>query len=267
MYICDSHTHTLFSDAKKTVAEMCEAAVGRVDEICITDHFEPVLEFTGIYQDYDENEAEKQIREQAERFKGKLTVSYGIELGQPHQEPEKTKRLLSAHEFDFIIGSIHSLRDKDDFCHYDYRNYSEDELKRMIDDYVDETHEMIELGGFCSLGHFGYPLRYLYNCKREYDILSHKSGIEKMIELLIRNNIALEVNTASLHYSLAKVLAYPEIVDKYFRMGGRLITIGSDSHSSDDIGHAIPETQQMLKNIGFTEFTVYRKGRPVWMKL
>ena len=50
-------------------------------------------------------------------------------------------------------------------------------------------------------------------------------------------------------------------------MGGRLITVGSDTHSSDDIGHAIPETQQMLKNIGFTEFTVYRKGQPVQIKL
>lgn len=267
MYLCDSHTHTLFSDAKKTVAEMCEAAKGRVDEICITDHFEPVLEFTGIYQDYDEFEAEKQICEQAERFKGELVVSYGIELGEPYQEPEKTKRLIEAHDFDFTIGSIHSLRGKDDFCHYDYRNYTDDDFKKTIDAYIDETHEMIEFGGFCSLGHFGYPMRYFYACGKEYDLLSHKSGIEKTLELLIKNNIGLEVNTASLYYSLNKVLAYPEIVEKYFRMGGRLITIGSDTHSSDDIGHAIPETQQMLKSIGFTEFTVYRKCQPIWMKL
>jgi len=267
MYICDSHTHTLFSDARNTVAEMCGAARGRVDEICITDHFEPVLEFTGIYQDYDENEAEKQIREQAQLLEGRLVVSYGIELGQPHQEPEKTKRLLDAHEFDFTIGSIHSLRDMDDFCHYDYRSYTEDDFKKLIDKYIDETHEMIELGGFNSLGHFGYPLRYFYNCGREYDVLSHKSGIDKMIELLIKNDVAMEVNTASLHYSLAKVLAYPEIVERYFRAGGRLITLGSDSHATDDIGHALAESQQMLKNIGFTEFTVYRKGQPTQIKL
>lgn len=267
MYLCDSHSHTLFSDARNTVAEMCEAALGRVDEICITDHFEPVLEFSGIYQDYDEDNAEKQIREQAERFKGKLTVSYGIELGEPHQEPEKTKRFLSAHDFDFTIGSLHSLREKDDFCHYDYRGYTEDELKNVINDYIEETHEMIEFGGFCSLGHFGYPLRYFYACGREYDLLAHKSGIEKMLTLLINNEIALEVNTASLHYSLAKVLAYPEIVDIYYRMGGRLVTIGSDTHATDDIGHAIPDVQQMLKDIGFTEFTVYRKKQPIQMKL
>ena len=267
MYICDSHTHTLFSDARNTVAEMCGAARGRVDEICITDHFEPTLELTGIYQDYDEFEAEKQIREQAERLKDELTVSYGIELGNPHQAPEKTKALLAAHEFDFVIGSIHALRDKDDFCHYDYRGFTDAQLSEMIGAYIDETHEMIELGGFNSLGHFGYPLRYFYNCGREYDVLSHKSGIDKMIELLIKNDVAMEVNTASLHYSLAKVLAYPEIVERYFRAGGRLITLGSDSHATDDIGHALAESQQMLKNIGFTEYTVYRKGQPVQIKL
>ncbi len=267
MYICDSHTHTRFSDAKNTVSEMCQAALGRVDEICITDHFEPVLEFTGIYQDYDENEAEKQIREQAQLLEGRLVVSYGIELGQPHQEPEKTKRLLDAHDFDFTIGSIHSLRDMDDFCHYDYRSYTEDDFKKLIDKYIDETHEMIGLGGFCSLGHFGYPLRYFYACSKEYDLLKHKSGIEKMLELLIGQGIALEVNTASLYYSLAKVLAYPEIVDMYYRMGGRLITLGSDTHAVDDIGHALPETQKMLKDIGFTEFTVYHKKQPIQMKL
>ena len=267
MYICDAHSHTKFSDARNTVAEMCEAALGRVDELCITDHFEPVLEFTGIYQDYDADEAERQIREQAERFKGRLTVTYGIELGEPHQEREKTRQLLSEHDFDFTIGSIHSLRDKADFCHYDYRSYTEDELKDLICDYIDETHEMIELGGFCSLGHFGYPLRYFCNCGHDYDLLAHTSGIEKMIDLLIKNEIALEVNTASLNYKLAKELAFPEIVDLYFRRGGRLITIGSDTHAIDDIGHAIPEVQQMLKNIGFTEFTIYRAQKPVQIKI
>lgn len=42
-------------------------------------------------------------------------MAYGVELGQPLQDMELTKRMLSSYDYDFIIGSLHMCNGWEDF--------------------------------------------------------------------------------------------------------------------------------------------------------
>ncbi|WP_411680319.1 hypothetical protein [Clostridium thailandense] len=49
---------------------------------------------------------------------------------------------------------------------------------------------------------------------------------------------------------------------KLNNLGGEIITIGSDSHTQDDVGAGFDESVNLLKEIGFEKITLYRRRKP-----
>ena len=57
------------------------------------------------------------------------------------------------------------------------------------------------------------------------------------------------------------------IVKKYFGLGGRLVTIGTDAHGTENIAVGFNEAKIMLKEIGFENYHYYKNRKPVSVKL
>jgi histidinol-phosphatase (PHP family) len=57
------------------------------------------------------------------------------------------------------------------------------------------------------------------------------------------------------------------ILRLYRKMGGEIITIGSDAHTTQYVGCEAARTQELLKNCGFRYFTTFTKGEPEFRSL
>ena len=53
----------------------------------------------------------------------------------------------------------------------------------------------------------------------------------------------------------------------YRRLGGEIITLGTDAHSPDFVGCAVRERQALLRACGFTRFCTFEKQKPIWHEL
>ena len=117
----DLHMHTLGSfDAERTAPEMCEAAIENfLATIAITDHFD-----VDFYEEHNLDERQRLSREGVlsarEKYSDKIRVLRGIELGQPVYDLPLTEKAIERYEYDFVIGSIHNLRNMPDFSNLDY---------------------------------------------------------------------------------------------------------------------------------------------------
>lgn len=114
MYLADYHTHSLCSpDARNSMTEMAlAAAAAGMDEICFTDHVEP-LEWNCTVpktQDHDWSDQARSFAEAKAAAGGRIGLRLGMELGDaPWNFAWAERQLARAPELDFIIGSIHSL--------------------------------------------------------------------------------------------------------------------------------------------------------------
>ena len=124
MFKCDYHTHTRFSfdGAKDSSADsLCQAAIELgVTDLAITDHFECNWRAEAAYPPYDADKAYEEIMAAKEKYKGKINLTFGIEIGQANQHPEVAKELLDSHNYEFVIGSIHNLRGAVEFHYWDF---------------------------------------------------------------------------------------------------------------------------------------------------
>ena len=124
MFKCDYHTHTYFSfdGAKNSSPDaLCQAAIERgVTDLAITDHFECNWRAEAAYPPYKADDAYNEIMAAKEKYKGKVNLTYGIEIGQYNQFPEEANALIKAHDYEFVIGSIHNLKGSIDFYHWNF---------------------------------------------------------------------------------------------------------------------------------------------------
>ena len=270
MYLADYHTHTRVSpDAGCSMTDMARAAIAAgLDEICFTDHVEPIVWGTNrVKRDHDWTPAVRDFAEARAALGDRITLRLGAELGDvPWSVPAAEHIMASAPELDFIIGSIHMLSAAFDGVDLYYFDPADDgEARRGIADYLAQVRKLAEWDGtFSVLGHLTLPLRYL-NENRGFHLTF--DGFEQEVEQILRTLIArgrgIELNTNRGNTPLPD----EKWLRMYRELGGEIITLGTDAHDTRFVGCAIRERQDLLRRCGFTRFCTFRRMEPVWHEL
>ena len=113
---------------------------------------------------------------------------------------------------------------------------------------------------YSILGHLDVVKRY--DLKGEIAFDEIRDLIEEIFEVIIADGKGIELNTSSFAYQLKSLMPSREILELYYDMGGRIITIGSDAHNADRIGDHIKESEEILKEIGFGGIYTFDRMEP-----
>jgi histidinol-phosphatase (PHP family) len=272
MIFYDMHTHSDISpDAYVPLEEMCEAALSHgIKAIAVTDHLDAYSQFPfgmmwshkDLYH-YDAEAARAAVAAAQYRFNGKIDVLYGVELGQPHHNPGACVRFIETHDFDVVIGSLHCRNDGEDYFSIDYKGL---DLDFTLNRYLDSTLVMIRWGRFDILAHMDYILCYVALAGLTLDLQDYSEKVCEILKQIIKKDIALEINTSGARYPTG---VRPEVwVLKAFReLGGKLLTIGTDSHMPSHFAIGVEDAFSMAKQAGFTEAVYYKKRTPYFYAL
>lgn len=259
-FASDCHNHSSCSpDGHDSVAAMCARAreLG-LYAYTLTDHCE-CQKFEERYRARVEDAWAQMEAAPAEG----LRFYRGIELGQPNQDTASAAAALEGRPYDFVIGSIHNIRDYEDFFFLDYSGAPEGYIDSLLTAYWQELLEMIAWGNFDALGHLTYPLRYIQGDHGiPVDLEKHGEAIGQVLSALIQAGKALEVNTSGLRQKIGCTLPDLPLLKRYRELGGRLVTLGSDAHSTADLAKGIDEGMGVLREAGFTEFALYVNRQP-----
>lgn len=270
-YISDCHSHSNCSfDAEADMRDMCAAAqkLGlthyTITDHCECDQYDGSVYFEGKkYRDVV-TQSYAQLLENQQRFPD-LCLLRGIELGQPTQNLSAAEDALSGRTYDFVIGSLHNLANETDFYFLNPTSYAPEDLDRVFNKYFAEILEMLEWGNFDTLAHITYPLRYLCRPGEQPSFSKYQNGLDAVLRKVIADGKALEFNTSRILRKDAPVLPDREIFTRYKELGGTRITLGADAHVPENVGSGITQALDLLRDIGFTEYTVFidRKPHPV----
>lgn len=268
-YLADYHVHSTCShDGYLTMTEMARRGVELgLQEICFTDHVDVINGKTHCpHTGYDWAALRRQYEAAQASLGEAIRLKLGIELGEAYDTPAHAAYLLaSAPALDFIIGSVHMVgAGKERLNLFQVPEGGDAFYHRLIDAYMEEVLHLADWGGFDVLGHLTLPLRYI-NEKYHAGVTfaPHMAQAEEVLRRLIDKGVGIECNT-----NRAKgMLPGAELLTMYRRLGGEIITIGSDAHRADQLGLAIREGQALLQACGFRYFTVFEKRKAVFLAL
>lgn len=261
MYYIDYHLHTKYSyDSEESLENICNKAIEMgISEIAFCDHLDIVTNKV-----FNHNiEIEKRFKEISyikSLYSNKITIKNGIELGQPQANKIETKKFYNIKEFDFIIGSIHNMKNDVEIEFYDYYN---NDCLEFYSKYIDELIEISQYYDFDVLGHVTLPLRYMpIEISKNIDINIFEEKYRYLFDILIQKDKGIELNTSGLRKGNGETSPSPIVLKWYKECGGELITVGSDAHSQKNVAFGINKGYEILESLEFKYITVYEKRKP-----
>lgn len=274
--LCDYHTHTNYSDDSVYKMEdvIVDAIALNMREICITDHVD-----YGIKPDWDSGEDIKYHNQKAlvnvdypkyyqeiQHLRTKypqIAIKMGLEFGmQVHTIPQ-FQALFQKYPFDFIILSCHQVDDQEFWTQDFQRGKTQDEYQQR---YYEEILNVIRIyKDYSVLGHLDLMKRYDQN--GDYPFEKIKDIVTKILKQVIADEKGIEINTSSHRYGLKDLTPCQDILKLYKELGGKIITIGSDSHQKEHLGAYIEDTKDILRELGFEYYCTFEKMKPIYHSL
>jgi histidinol-phosphatase (PHP family) len=208
----------------------------------------------------------------------------GIEADFVLGREDRMANLLDAHDFDYVIGSVHFLRDEsidmDDYSVWD-RGHSPEEIWRR---YFQTLAEAARSGLFdilahpdlvkiwsparparsahsASSAHLASPAHsassaHLARPERPLPEGDLRHYYEPAIEAIAETRIAVEVSTAGLRKPVGEL--YP--AQAFLQMcvqAGAPVALSSDAHRPEDVGADYEQALELLERVGVGELCVF----------
>ena len=255
--LIDMHVHSDNSpDGNHSPMFICEQAVDKgLRAVAITDHCEVDSYYergfnSAIFHSYFETNKARTA------FEGQLLVLKGIELGQPLYDIAITEKILNTYSFDAVLGSIHKPAGMG--CDIKEIDYTELDVYKFMSDYFNELTQIAESPYVDVIAHITCPMRGIigkYGIDFDYSKIS--DATDKLLKAIIDNEKALEINTSGLGTNLNMTMPDERIIKRYKELGGKYITVGSDSHSAYNVGSYVRDGMKIAKKCGFDFITFY----------
>ena len=261
----DFHTHTAASfDSEAPIDDMCEAAMATgLSALAITDHVE-LVDYLADGMDRTAAVSFAAAEAAARRYAGRLRIARGIELGEPLYDLPLAERLLTERPYDFVLASVHRLREEPDYYFWDF---ADKDIGREMERYFEEVLATVRWGRFHSLAHLTYPFRYMPADRRPADYNRWQAVIDEILRELAVRGLALEINTSGLRGPIGQTQPDAPLIRRFRALGGEYLTIGSDAHTPGDVGAGWKTATRLAQEAGFEAVTMFFEGRPEQVRL
>jgi histidinol-phosphatase (PHP family) len=273
MALFDQHVHSWHSfDSETGPAKHCEAAIEKgLFGLTFTEHYDRHPEDwpTCRYNDGKINEAVNAAREW---FGHKLFVGKGIEVCYQPELMPSILEFLGAHQFDLVMLSVHwaggrSLY-KPDGWSGQWRERTREYLATVLEAtrFCAGKHAAGERP-FDVLGHLDLAKRYSARFCGAFDIESYRDLVDRILRHCVAAELAIEINTSTLRQGLGEPMPADWVVEQYIKLGGKMITVGSDAHSSSELAYGLTDALVTIKSKGLSHVTVFRDRRPHFLPI
>lgn len=247
----DQHVHSNFSfDSNEALENYIN--VSNKNDIVTTEH----LDFANPIINYEDSSINylKYI-EEIDSLNKKYSNKFfsGIEIGYTPNTEKRIEDFLKDKNFNLKLLSIHQNGIYDYMC----VNKKLISLEALIQEYFEQMIQALESSiEFNVLAHFEYGIRIIDISVTDFDSLASKF-LNKIIEFIIKKEIAFEVNTKSM-YKYKKENLYSYMIEKYLKKGGKLFTLGSDAHNIKDYAYKFDDARKFLLARNVKEIILFK---------
>ncbi len=266
--LTDYHLHLRLDDLDATAAEHFttanveryrEAASERgIAELGVSEHvyrFTQALDVWGhpLWREYAHDDLDAYcgfVRESTD-------LRLGIEADFVPGAEDRMANLLEARDFDYVVGSVHFLRDHaldmDDYSIWSptHPGRSAEEIWR---EYFRTLGEAARSGLFDILAH--PDLVKVWGRERPLPEGDLRRYYELAMDGIVESGIAVEVSTAGLRKRAQEIYPAPAFLEMCLEAGAP-VALSSDAHRPEDIGANYDQALDLLDRFGVRELCVF----------
>jgi histidinol-phosphatase (PHP family) len=235
-----------------------EAAGERhISELGVSEHIYRFEQALGVWQHPLWRQfARDDIEEYCRFVREDTDLRLGIEADFIPGAEDRIANLLEARDFDYVVGSVHFLRDHaldmDDYSVWGTGRSAED----IWSAYFRALGEAARSGLFDILAH--PDLVKVWGRDRPLPEGDLRRYYELAMDGIAESNIAIEVSTAGLRKRAEEIYPAPALLAMCVEAGAP-IALSSDAHRPEDVGVDYDRALELLESVGVGELCVFER--------
>jgi histidinol-phosphatase (PHP family) len=265
--LTDYHVH-LRPDEPGTTAELYfttanaeryrTAASDRgIDELGVSEHVYRFEQALDVWRHpFWQANAREDLDVYCEFVRTQTDLRLGIEADFVPGGEDRMSSLLEVRDFDYVIGSVHFLRDEavdmEDYSVWD-RSHGPEEIWRR---YFETLGEAARSGLFDILAH--PDLVKVWGADRPRPEGDLRRYYELAIDGIAESGIAIEVSTAGLRKRVQELYPAPAFLEMCLEAGAP-VALSSDAHRPEDVGADYERALELLASAGVGELCVFER--------
>jgi histidinol-phosphatase (PHP family) len=183
----------------------------------------------------------------------------GIEADYIRGAESRIDELLGAHDFDYVVGSVHYLGERgavDDRRYDVWQSFSDvDALWRT---YFEWQAELARSGLFDIVSH--PDLIKIWGDERPAPERDPRFHYEPFAEALAESDVAVEISTAGLRKPVGEIYPSRELAEMCLDAGA-VFTLSSDAHAPDQVGYGYEQALGFLGELGVERISVFERRK------
>lgn len=265
----DFHSHSNYSgDSTASMELMVQRAIDlKLDHLCITEHHDidmiPAEEGISFLLDFDSYIKEHSLIK--DKYANDINLLLGIEIGIQSYLIDELSSIINKYPFDFVICSSHIVAGMDPYFPDYFQDKTQKEAYSIYFEYILKNLKLYK--NYDVYGHLDYIIRYGNYSEKTYCYKDYSDIFDEILKTIINNGKGIELNTSGYRYGLGQPHPSLEIIEQYKKLGGEIITIGSDAHVPEQLCNNFELAESVLKKAGFKYYSVFRNRTPEFIKL
>ncbi|WP_169834498.1 histidinol-phosphatase [Paenibacillus donghaensis] len=202
----------------------------------------------------------EEIMRLKKKYEGHIELLIGVESDVFKEYIHLYGQVYARFPLDYVIGSIHFTSPFKILKGLDWNAASDQERQTEFKRFMELTQLIIQSNWVNIIGHLD---RFNRGFSSFAEMLA--PHMDSILKMLAEKGVALEVNTSGFRNS---EVWYPsmEVIERA-HFFGLDVTFASDAHHPDRIGDGWEMVRDILRNIGYKRWVIFRQRRPVYLDI
>ena len=271
--LTDVHNHSTFSvDGIDPLSQMLKTACEKgLAFYGVSEHADYDTWVKNGALDIDFDEYFHAARHLQEDYAGVMNVLIGVEMGYTISAKGHTvyEDIQKKYRPDFVINSVHGMKGEDYYYLKPFQDLKGRQKTKAeaYGEYLALVRSSLDAPySYDIVGHMGYLTRYAPYEDNRLTLKEYGKEIDDILRTIIKKGKILEINSSNVDGEEPH-LPSREIVQRYYDLGGRNVSYGSDAHDCKRVADGRECVMKMLKDIGFTYLSVPCQGEYIKVEI
>ncbi len=274
--LTDYHLHLRPDDADATperyfTTENAEryreaAQEAGVEELGVSEHVYRFHQALEIWRHpFWEGYAHDDLEDYCDFVRDRTDLRLGLEMDYVPGAEDRTAGLLEAHDFDYVVGSVHFISeaegavDMDPFTVWDAKDPRRSP-EMVWTRYFETVAASAASGLFDIIAHPDLVKYFGPSHPERIPRRDLRFFYEPAAEAFAEAGVAVEVSTAGLRKPAAEIYPAPAFLEMCVEAGVP-VALSSDAHRPQDVGAGYEQATELLRALGVEEIAVFERRR------
>jgi histidinol-phosphatase (PHP family) len=239
------------------------AAERGIDELGVAEHVHRFVQSLDVWSHpWYRHWARDDVDAYCAFVRDETDLKLGIEMDFLPGREDRVQNMLDGRDWDYVIGSIHFLREEAVDIHQEEPGWEGISAWRRADPdklwarYFEALGEAARGGQFDILAH--PDLVKVFGDRSPRPTEDVRRYYERAMDGIADSDVAIEVSTAGLRKPVGEIYPSRAFLELCLE-AGRPVALSSDAHEPDHLGYEYERAVEWLRDIGVTEIAVFER--------